>query len=251
MKKLILPLLILVLGLWITLFFINHKSNMIGATKDITVIAHRGASAYEPENSILSVKKAIELGADMIEIDVQRTKDSVVVVLHDKSIDRTTTGEGVCKNLTYDEISSHHIVDNKGQTTQLIIPTFDEVLSAIDGKVNLLIEIKESSDYYPEIEQQVIDLIYKHNALEWCVIQSFHDDVLETAHLLEPGIEIQKLFYGNLLGIGLKRKSLNQYSYVSSFNGFYPGISKSFVRKVHAMHKKVSVWTINNKKQII
>lgn len=212
----------------------------------LTIIGHRGAAGLAPENTLLSIKKALDQGVDVIEIDVQRSKDSTVVVLHDKSIDRTTTGEGDVDQLTYSEIKTHAIVEEEKEFSDLFVPTLNDVLKLIDGRTKLIIEIKNGSDVFPHIEQQVIDEIHANNASEWCIIQSFEDIVLENTHRIDPDIEIHKLFFGNFLGIGLKRKALEEYPYVSAFNTFYRLTSKSFIDEAHRMGKKVNVWTVND-----
>src|SRR3989304_3787971 len=77
--------------------YINHMND---AKKHIIIIAHRGASAYEPENTLRSFKRAFELGADMIEFDVRLSRDRHLVIMHDEKVDRTTNGEGLVKDKT-------------------------------------------------------------------------------------------------------------------------------------------------------
>src|SRR3972149_2860539 len=82
-------------------YCINHMND---AKKHIIVIAHRGASAYEPENTLRSFKRAFELGADMIEFDVRLSRDRHLVIMHDEKVDRTTNGEGLVKDKTVSEL---------------------------------------------------------------------------------------------------------------------------------------------------
>jgi glycerophosphoryl diester phosphodiesterase len=209
--------------------------------QNITITAHRGASFYEPENTLTSIKKALEIGVDRIEIDIQRTKDSVLIVLHDKTIDRTTNGKGKSKDLNYKELQIYNIIDNDGKLTELTIPTLEEVLKLVEGKSTLLIEIKESEKYYPNIERQVVDLLNKYKALEWCIIQSFDDNILNTIHKLQPELALHKLCYG----WGIKIKNLKKYEHIKEFSSMSSLTTKRFVKRVHGMGKKVNVWTVD------
>lgn len=89
----------------------------------VLVIAHRGASAYEPENTLRSVEKALELGADMVEVDVRASRDRHIVVMHDPVVDRTTNGKGYVKDMTLKELKK--LDAGLGEK----IPTLHEVAS--------------------------------------------------------------------------------------------------------------------------
>nr|WP_320000332.1 glycerophosphodiester phosphodiesterase family protein [uncultured Draconibacterium sp.] len=218
--------------------------------KSIVIIGHRGAAALAPENTLASIQKAIDVGVDIVEIDVQRTSDNVIIVLHDKSIDRTTNGSGKTIDLTYEQILSKNIVDKEGNVTNYFIPTLEEVLKLVQGQSKLLIEIKNGSELYPGIEHEIVNIVNKFNAKSWCIIQSFEDDILEKVHEIDPDFILHKLFYGNFLGFGLKRKDLSQYSHISSFNSFNLLTSKRFVNKIHKEGKTVFVWTVNKEKKM-
>ncbi len=99
-------------------------------------IGHRGASGYEPENTLRSFRRAVALGADMIELDVHLTKDGRVVVIHDDTVDRTTDGKGKVGRMTFAEIKKL----DAGQGER--IPTLEEALGAVVGKAAVDIEIK-------------------------------------------------------------------------------------------------------------
>lgn len=90
--------------------------------------AHRGAQVAAPENTLASISQAGTLGYGFVEIDVQRTKDGHFVLMHDKTIDRTTTGTGQVSDLTLKEIQGYAIEDKKGNVTSYKVPTLDEVL---------------------------------------------------------------------------------------------------------------------------
>lgn len=103
----------------------------------VMIVAHRGNWREAPENSVWAVKKAIEYGANMAEIDLALTKDSILILMHDKTIDRTTTGKGKPQDFTLSEIQQFYLRDGAGHPTQMRIPTLEEVLKVAKGKIFL------------------------------------------------------------------------------------------------------------------
>jgi glycerophosphoryl diester phosphodiesterase len=111
----------------------------------ILVAAHRAVHNAYPENSLAAMKEAIRIGVDIIETDVRETKDSVLVCIHDKTIDRTTTGKGRVEDLTYAELRQYFLLHD-GKPTLEKIPTFNEVLQLVKGKIMLDIDYKADGD---------------------------------------------------------------------------------------------------------
>ena len=107
----------------------------------VLVAAHRAAHLNHPENSIPAIKAAIEMGVDILELDVKVTKDSIPILMHDRTIDRTTTGTGEPSEFTYKELMKLRLVHN-GVTTKEKIPTFKQALKLAKGKVLIDIDIK-------------------------------------------------------------------------------------------------------------
>lgn len=103
----------------------------------VMVVAHRGDWRNAPENSVWAVRKAIEAGADMVEIDLSITKDSVLILMHDRTIDRTTTGKGKPADYTLAEIRNFYLRDGIGVPTYMQIPTLEEILLETKGKIFL------------------------------------------------------------------------------------------------------------------
>lgn len=182
------------------------------------VIAHRGASAYAPENTVPAFTKAIAQGATFVEIDVQRTKDGIIVCLHDLTLDRTTdvaqrfpgrtrppaTANGPrfwLEDFTYDEVrqlDAGRWFDEDFADTR--IPTFAETIAAIRGKAGLYIELK-APERYPGIERQVLDELKAHgldrpnaDPSTPILIQSFTHESLERFAALASGLPIHLLF---------------------------------------------------------
>lgn len=107
----------------------------------VLVAAHRAAHLNHPENSIPAIKAAIEMGVDILELDVKVTKDGIPILMHDRTIDRTTTGAGEPSEFTYKELMKLRLVHN-GDTTKEKIPTFKQALKLAKGKALIDIDIK-------------------------------------------------------------------------------------------------------------
>jgi glycerophosphoryl diester phosphodiesterase len=108
---------------------------------NILVCAHRSFHTNAPENSIKSVKDAVEAGIDIIEIDVRTTKDSIMVLMHDKDIDRITTGKGLIKNYTFSELQQFNL-KIKDSVTEDKIPLLEDVLKIAKGKLIVNLDLK-------------------------------------------------------------------------------------------------------------
>lgn len=234
-------------------FYIKEKYRNNTYPKQATqglIIAHRGASGNAPENTLASVRLALEQKADMIEIDVFLSKDDQIVVMHDQKVDRTTNGQGYIENLTLKEVKqldagSWFAKTFKGEK----IPTLPEVLHVVEGKAKLLIEIKKSGR---EIAQKVATLIHQQKASSWCVIQSFDPLVIENLNAMKSTIEKHQLVIGNLplllpyhYNKRLSSGNIYQYRTVQSINPMYLFTTKKVVDKIHQQKQKVVVWTVN------
>ena len=140
------------------------------------IIAHRGFSGNYPENTMLAFEKAIEAGAEGIEMDVHLTKDGVPVIIHDEKVDRTTDGTGFVRDMTLEQLraidASYRF---KGMYGTNPIPTLREYLdfaSKHDFITN--IELKTSIYEYPGIEKKVIDMLREYKIEERIILSSFN-----------------------------------------------------------------------------
>ncbi len=192
-------------------------------------IGHRGARAYEPENTICSFKKALEMGVNAIEFDVRKTRDNHLVVIHDADVKRTTNGKGLVADLTLKEIKEFST--EKGEK----IPTLEEALDFLDCKVTTLIELKEQG-----IEEQTLKTIHDSKAEKNVVITSFLEEALKRTRGLDANIAIGLIYakhpHPEKTALELKANYLIAlYRFVHTAN----------VEKAHKNGLKVIVWTIN------
>jgi glycerophosphoryl diester phosphodiesterase len=196
-------------------------------------IGHRGAKFYEPENTLRSFRKALELGANAVELDVRRTRDGELVVIHDAEVDRTTNGKGLVSGLTLEEIRS--LDAGKGEK----IPTLEEVLDFLDNRVKILIELKEAG-----VEEKVLKLVHEKGLEKNVIIISFLEDALRRVRELDKDVETGFIFvkHNDPVKTAVELKAnylLPLYRFTHS----------DLIRKSHENGLKVIVWTVNDEKE--
>lgn len=114
----------------------------------VVVIAHRGDWRNAPENSLLAIQNCIDMGVDMVEIDIRKTKDGHLILMHDETLDRTTDGTGKVANWTLDSIRTLHLRNGQGRITRFTIPTLEEAMKVAKGKI--MINLDKCYDYFEE-----------------------------------------------------------------------------------------------------
>ncbi|MCQ6960425.1 glycerophosphodiester phosphodiesterase family protein [Mucilaginibacter aquariorum] len=119
--------------------------------KHVMVTAHRGDWRNAPENSLLAFKYAVAMGVDIIELDLNKTKDGVIIIMHDQTINRTTDGKGSPGDYTLAELKKFHLKNGLGRVTVNTIPTLEEAMQLLKGKV--LVNLDKSYPYYNEAYQ--------------------------------------------------------------------------------------------------
>ncbi|OCA82153.1 glycerophosphodiester phosphodiesterase [Pseudobacillus wudalianchiensis] len=219
-----------------------------GEFRQMDNVAHRGASGYTPENTIAAFDKAVEMKADYIEIDVQRSKDGKLVIIHDTTVDRTTDGTGRVKDLTYEQLSALDAGSFKGEQFKgEKIPTFEEVLDRYRGKIGILIELK-SPELYPGIEESIAQQLKKRNLdrpqNEKIIIQSFNFESMKKMDALLPKVPIGVLTSSKS---HTTEQALKDFSaYADYFNPSYGIVTKDLVNDVHSLGMKISSWTVRS-----
>ena len=210
------------------------------------VIAHRGASAYAPENTLAAFKLAAEQEADAIELDVDLTHDGHVVVMHDATIDRTTDGHGRLSDLTLEEIrrvdaGAWKSAEFKGER----VPLLEEVLEAVGQRLLINIELKGMSLRGTGLEAKVAALIAQHDLIDRVIISSFNPFALRRVKRVNPYLACG-LIHSPDLPIFLRNAWLAPL--IPGLNARHPHhsqVSKAIVDRFHAQGLVVSAWTIN------
>lgn len=153
------------------------------------IIAHRGASYFEPENTLRSYKIAIEMGADSVEVDVRLSKDKELIIMHDADVSRTTNGKGLVKDLSLNELKE--LDAGKGER----IPTLEEVIKLVKNKIGLVVEIKE-----PGTENKIIETIGDYN-LENTILTSFYHKAVKNVSKFNFKIDTGIIFVGEPVNV--------------------------------------------------
>lgn len=206
--------------------------------------AHRGASAYFPENTMLSFEKALEMECTGIETDVQMTKDGVLVLIHDEMVDRTTNGHGLVKDYTYMELSKldagawmgEEFIGNK-------VPTVEELIYLTSDKnIILNFEIKSGVVIYEDIEQKLIDLIYKHKIEHKVILSSFNHYSINKCNKISNEINTGILYMAGIY---------KPYNYVKTVgaNAIHPyflAVNEEVVKEAKKHKTQVNVFTVND-----
>jgi glycerophosphoryl diester phosphodiesterase len=149
----------------------------------IIAVGHRGAAGLEPENTLRSFRCAIELGCDMAECDVHRTRDDQLAVIHDETVDRTTNGSGPVSGFTMAELKQ--LDAGKGEQ----IPPLDEVLEGVKGHLRLLVELKGAGT-----EELAAQAVKRHGMAKDVYFTSFHLDRIEKIRAIDPDLLTGAIF---------------------------------------------------------
>lgn len=211
-----------------------------GDSPELLVIGHRGAMGHETENSLPSISKALEIGVDMIEVDVFRIKSGEVVVFHDREVDRLTNGGGPIEDYYITDLRRLKL---KGGHT---IPTIQDVIQLVDGKAKLNIELKGANT--ADKVNHILEYYVKERGLQWSdfLISSFNWDELRKLRETNPGIDIAVLTDKDPLKALKVANELNAVA----INPNYKTLDASNVNKIQDAGYAVYPWTVNTPEDI-
>ncbi len=203
------------------------------------IIGHRGACGHTTENTISSVKKSLEIGVDAIEIDVRKTADNKVILMHDYTIDRTTNGTGKVADLTLEQIESYQTEDNQK------VPTLEAVLNLVNKQAIVDIEIKDN-DVIPYLCTIVSDYLKKDWTSSNFIISSFDLIALRNFYKIEPTINLMAIIANateNWLHI------LEEIP-ITMIAAPHDSIYQDFVEEAHENELEVIAYTVNTEEEI-
>ncbi len=162
------------------------------------VMGHRGAPDDAPENTLASFTLASMQGAEVLETDLRFTRDNVILLIHDATVDRTTDGTGAVSEMTLAEIKKLHTRPSKpGQPPGAAPPTLEELLQITRGETPLALELKDDRFLNPRAAMQLIDLLARYNALDTTVLVSFSLARMQTFRPLAPALRIGMITMSN------------------------------------------------------
>jgi glycerophosphoryl diester phosphodiesterase len=217
--------------------------------------AHRGGALLWAENSLLAFRNALALGADFLELDVHLTRDGEVVVIHDATLERTTTGTGPVRERTLAELGAVRLKDRAGAAIEEGIPTLDQVVAlAAAGKRQILLEIKtdERRRRYPEIEEKVFAVLDRHRFTPFTVVMAFEGATWRRLRELRPDARVAALYSARMLPAARVTAELEALRRAGV--GFV-GLDQALVgadvaRQARLAGLTLGVWTVNERETI-
>jgi len=217
------------------------------ADPPIVVVAHRGASAYAPENTVAALRLAAWLGADMVELDVQQTRDRELVLMHDPTLARTTDAEHVFPGRSPWRVADFTLAEIRrldagswfGDRSEPV-PTLGEALRAMAGTgLGLLLEVK-TPHLYPGIESRTATELRRWWGGRPVVVQSFDRNAMRRFAATMPGVPI------GLLGTPAMGELAALARFADQVNPPYETVTGDYIRRLHAFGLEVFTWTVND-----
>ncbi len=228
------------------------------AQEGFMVIAHQGGEHLRPSNTLPAFAHAVELGVDVLEMDIHASQDGVLVVIHDDTVDRTTDGNGRLQDLTLAQIkqldAGHYWTNDDGQSYPyrgqgITVPSLEEILIAFP-QMPMNIEIKQRE---PSIVQEVCDLLDQYGRRQSVLIASFHPETMVEFREACPGVatsmtepEIRRYFTLNTLFLARLFNPPGEAFQVPEYAGGLHVVTDRFVRGATGRNVAVHVWTIND-----
>jgi len=232
------------LSAWLYLSQIGKFSVNVESLRDIEITAHRGASFEYPENTMSAFQGAVDAGADWIELDVQQTRDGMIVVSHDANLKRVA---GIKKNIyemDYSELESIDVgsyLDSKYSYER--IPTLIEVLIfAEENHIRLNIELKPN-EHDVGLEENVVGLVHQFYNRDMCMISSLDYESLRRVKEVDPQMP-------TLYTLSLASGKIEDFVYADALSVEASSISSRMVRNVHNAGKEIFAWTVNSEESI-
>ncbi|MBI2846260.1 MAG: glycerophosphodiester phosphodiesterase [Chloroflexi bacterium] len=207
------------------------------------VVGHRGAMGHRPENTMASFKKALEMRADLIEMDVHLSRDGRLVVIHDPTLERTTNGKGFVRDMKWAELArldagSWFGKEFSGES----IPLLDDVIEWARGRIRLVIEIKNGPIYYPGIEDKLGSLLRKKDVLDSSIIVSFDHESIKKVGELAPEATTGVLYACK----PLDHISMGEKAGACLLLPHWFYVTKEVVDRCHEKGLGVSPWGVND-----
>jgi glycerophosphoryl diester phosphodiesterase len=202
---------------------------------NILKISHRGESAYEPENTLRAIERALEYAVDMVEIDVRETRDGQIVVIHDETLERTTNGRGYVHQASFSELRK--LDAGKGERIQ----TLKEVIDLVKGKVGLVVELKDS-----RTADKVAEILSENNLVDQTLVTSFMHSAVKRIKELNPQFKTGVIFRS----APIKPSQLALDANANALFPRYKYVTTQMVEDAHDNHLTVNVWTVDTREEI-
>ncbi len=209
------------------------------------IFAHRGSSAFAPENTLAAFTLAKQQGADAIELDAKLSTDGQVVVMHDDSVDRTTNGHGKVAALTLSDLKG---LDAGGKFNQAFkgekIPTLDEVFETVGRQIFINVELTNYSSPTDDLPDRVVSLVKEYSLENSVLLSSFNFIALIRARFLAPSLPLGLLTLPRSAGIILHSK-LVRFGPQLALHPAYEDVGVKLVQSAHRSQCRVHTYTVN------
>jgi len=208
-------------------------------------IAHRGFSGKYPENTMRAFDEAVKAGCDGIETDLHMTKDGILVICHDETINRTTDGSGNIAEYNYNELSKFDAGIKYGQEFQgEKIPSLDEFLAYVKDRDLLInLELKNNVIDYERMEERVIKKIYEYKLNTRVILSSFNHYSMIKAKKIDSKIKTGLLYSESIYNVHKYAKKLK----ADALHPFYQYVfDENIVKKIHDMGISINAWTVDS-----
>jgi glycerophosphoryl diester phosphodiesterase len=214
------------------------------------IFAHRGFSSQAPENTIPAFLKAVEIGANGIELDVQLSADGEIVVFHDSMLDRTTNGNGkvserLLSSLKKLDAGSWFSIDYKGVN----IPTLQEVFNEIPDNFLINVELKNDRNQVEILPSKVVELLKKNNKFEQVLISSFSVDMIKEMQKHLPQIKIGLLAMPSILGFKTRNFTSRRIAHYA-MHPFHLDVKPKLIKRYNDEGKRIHTYTVNKEEQM-
>lgn len=208
------------------------------------IYGHRGASGYAPENTLEAFKLSMDMGADGFELDVHMSKDGELVVIHDESVDRTTNGTGLVRELTLAQLKELDACNGMEKYRGAKIPTLAEVFDLIQNTHHIVnVEVKGDDWFYPQIEEKCLSLAKEKGIEDRVIYSSFNHYTLMRLRELKPDAKLGMLFGDIMVRPWEYAEQLHvDYLHPMKMNIYVPG----FAEGTYAAGYGINMWTIND-----
>ncbi len=215
--------------------------------KGMKVFAHRGFSGLYPENTMLAFRKAIEAGADGIELDIHCSSDGRLVIIHDENLIRTTGRDVLVSDLTLRELTSIRASRTKDDAFESTIPSFEEFCDfASRNSFITNVEIKTNSTWYQDIEKKAVDMVRAFNLDDRIIFSSFNWLSVMRAKQLAPDIECGLLYDAQHHKVAAEAKEAGLQYLHPDFNL----LDDNVVAECRENGIGLNVWTVNSEDQV-
>ena len=239
-KKLLFTLLVVS----ITSCTVNKVKTSTHPLNKVEITAHRGALRTHPENTLIAMQKAIEIGADFSELDVQETSDGVLVLYHDKNLKKTTGVDIGIWEISYDSISKLEAgawFDPKFKGEP--IPKLEDIMDEVKGKMKLNIEIKMNG-HQKQLTEKVVQLVEDKKYIAHCILTSFDLNAIDKVKKLNKNIKAGYI----LREIPEDRDIFN--SGINTISANKDMVNDAFIKKAHKHNLEVHVWIVNEPEEM-